>query len=66
MANFNLLDFKRRLGEPITPEDYERQIERLQFLNDFLRLQNETLRRKRKEENAQKNKLTNWLKNLIN
>lgn len=62
MANFNLLEIKRSLGEPITHEDYERQIERLEFINDFLRLENEKLR-----TNAQKhNKLTNWLKNLIN
>lgn len=60
MANFNLLEIKRSLGEPITPKDYERQIERLEFINDFLTLENEKLR-----TNAQKNKLTNWIKNLI-
>lgn len=63
MANFNLLEIKRSLGEPITSENYENQIKRLEMLNNMLLNENSRLR----EENAQKhNKLTNWLKNLIN
>ena len=60
MANINLIEHKKRLGEEVTPSDYERQIERLEFINNFLRLENEKLRTK-----AQKNKIINWFKNLI-
>ena len=66
MANFNLIEHKKRMGEQITPLDYQREIERLEMINKMLLDHNSKLTLQVNELLDNRPNLIKWFKNLFN
>lgn len=65
MANFNIIEQKKRMGEQVTPLDYERHIERLEMINKMLLEHNSKLTLQVNEFLDNRPNLIKWFKNLF-